>query len=429
MESQQTSAYDSHGLSGQAGRLDLLCQVLDRHTPESLLAAQLNLLPPTGWEELVSLAQQQGVLAGLSAVLADLAGIITPPAKILGDLRQAHYETAARTMLMLHEAHQVLSALNKQGLDVISLKGLFLVDHVYKDVGLRSFGDLDLMVKKEAIPQAIAVLQGLGYRLDTYFNTRDLNQDIKHVPPMSKPGGATVELHWTILEEDEPFTIDADGLWARSVPARIADLDGLALCPEDLLLHLCLHFAYQHRLKLGLRGVLDISETLHTYSNSLNWQQLIQTAQAWGAQRVTWLVLSLAAEMLGAEIPRPVFSQLMSGPVDPAVLMEARKQLLGDEGQALMMTPDLARLAATTSFEGRLKVLLGRVFITRQALARLYNISPRSPAIFWGYLRRLGDLWRSYGQSLRQVFAGDRAVLQRAADRQANQDLHEWMAK
>ncbi len=55
-----------------------------------------------------------------------------------------------------------------------------------------------------------------------------------------------VEVHWTLLKEDEPFTIDADALWERAVPARIANLDALALLLEDLVLHLCLHLAYQH---------------------------------------------------------------------------------------------------------------------------------------------------------------------------------------
>jgi len=74
----------------------------------------------------------------------------------------------------------------------------------------------------------------------------DQNIDTKHVPPMQKEGGAMVEVHWTLLEEDEPFTIDADALWERTVPARIANLDALALSVEDLVLHLCLHLAYQH---------------------------------------------------------------------------------------------------------------------------------------------------------------------------------------
>lgn len=299
--------------------LNLLCQALDRHTPRNDLTAQLNGLTPTGWQELVGLALQQGISAGLHSVLSDLAGEISPPTQVLAGLRQAHFEAAARSMLMLCEAQQVLSALAQQGLAVIGLKGLYLVEHVYRDVGLRNFGDLDLMVQKSAIPQAMAVLQGLGYTLDAYFNLSDLNHDIKHVPPMIKKGGPIVELHWTILEEEEPFSIASEGLWARAVPARIANVDCLALCPEDLLLHLCLHFAYQHRLKLGLRGLLDISETLHTTTDRLDWQQVIHTAQDWGAQRVTWLALKLAAELLGAEVPGPVFSQLIPGTVDPAI--------------------------------------------------------------------------------------------------------------
>ena len=102
------------------------------------------------------------------------------------------------------------------GIEVIVLKGLYLVEHIYPSIGLRTFGDLDLLVRKERLADALVVMQGLGYKLSTWYDPREANTDIKHLPPLEKVDAPTVEMHWTILEEDEPFSIDT----RRVVAAR-----------------------------------------------------------------------------------------------------------------------------------------------------------------------------------------------------------------
>ena len=111
---------------------------------------------------------------------------------------------------------------------MIALKGLFLLENIYKDVGARSMSDLDILVHREDLNRTIEILQGLGYQLSRYFDIRDSNLDIKHVPPMTLSDGTHVEIHWTLLEEDEPFTIAMDGVWQRSFPAQINGIDVLA---------------------------------------------------------------------------------------------------------------------------------------------------------------------------------------------------------
>jgi len=101
--------------------------------------------------------------------------------------------------------------------------------------------DLDILVHREDLNRTIEILLGLGYQLSRYFDIRDSNLDIKHVPPMILSDGTHVEIHWTLLEEDEPFTIAMDGVWQRSFPAQINGIDVLAEGIEDLLLHLCIH--------------------------------------------------------------------------------------------------------------------------------------------------------------------------------------------
>lgn len=123
-------------------------------------------------------------------------------------------------------------------------------------------------------------MRGLGYQLSTWYDADDPNRDLKHIPPLLKEGAPIVELHWTILEEEEPFTIDVDGMWARSVPAEIAGVGVRGLSVEDLLLHLSLHFSYQHRLRGGLRNLYDMDAVIR--GGEVDWTTLTATAQEWG---------------------------------------------------------------------------------------------------------------------------------------------------
>jgi len=137
-------------------------------------------------------------------------------------LRAETLQATARNMFMLHHAGIMLKALRERGLDVIALKGLYLIEAVYPNIGARTFDDLDLLLKRTDLPAALEVMRGLGYALSTWYDPADPNRDIKHLPPLMKDGAPIVELHWTILEEEEPFHIHVEGLWARSQPVEIA---------------------------------------------------------------------------------------------------------------------------------------------------------------------------------------------------------------
>jgi len=409
--------------------INLLCRVLSHKTSREDLIELLGELSDVEWNAFHQAVQQKGFSPLLYRLLKELGDAVVVPESIMTMMHESVLTATTRNMLMLHEAGLILKALHSKKLEVIPLKGLFLVENVYKDISLRSFSDLDLLVHTDDLDSVIACMQGIGYHLETYYSTQDANKDIKHVPPMRKPDGQLVEIHWSILEENEPFTITVDGFWARAVPARVAGVDVFSLSVEDLLLHLCVHLGYQHRLKIGLRGLYDIAEVLHHFMGEVDWQKVVEIAQEWGVERVIWLVLKLAEKLLGAEVPQDVYGRLMGEAVADKVLAEARVQLLEGEGQGVVMTPDLARLATTHGVGEKLKVMLSRVFIPRQVMARLYNVSPKSPAIIGCYFRRFKELVKRYGPALKPVLSKDKAVMVGVTEEEVSKRLKEWMGK
>lgn len=223
-----------------------LLNLLEPGCPSEKQIELLCHLAPYQWEALILEAKNQTISPFLYSLLVELEKSTNLDFSSKVQLRQGYIITAVRNTLILHETEQLLSNLRDAEIAVAGLKGIFLLENVYNNVGARPMNDIDILIRKRDLAECINVLERLGYTLTGYFSLDDQNIDTKHVPPMQKEGGAMVEVHWTLLKEDEPFTIDADSLWERAVPARIANLDALALSVEDLVLHLCLHLAYQH---------------------------------------------------------------------------------------------------------------------------------------------------------------------------------------
>lgn len=84
------------------------------------------------------------------------------PSDLKQNLRDAYLQATARNMVILHHAGTVLKALSERGLEVIVLKGLYLAEVVYSGIGLRTFEDIDLLLRRRDLPAALEVMRGRG---------------------------------------------------------------------------------------------------------------------------------------------------------------------------------------------------------------------------------------------------------------------------
>lgn len=393
---------------------------------EGTLAEKTSPLAPEDWRALLEEAEKRALTLTLYYRLRVAHGEALVPEWVWEHLQTVYLAATARNMVMLHHAAGILRTLQERGIEVIVLKGLYLVEQVYPEIGLRTFSDLDLLVRREQLADALTLMQNQGYRLSTWYDPQAQNTDIKHLPPLEKAQYPTLELHWSILEEDEPFEIEAAGLWERAVETTIAGVKTRALDSEDFLLHLALHFTYQHRLRGGLRNLYDIAEVLEQRMARMNWQKLLATAQQWGAQRVTWLTFQLVEGITRVTAPKEVMTALLPEGADSSAVGAAFEQAGSLDDAWAGLTPDLAAFSAA-GFFGKIKLLIQRVFISHRVLAREYNINPASPLIMVYYLARVRDLWGRYARSGWRIVAGEEEALAGADFEQQNTRLREWM--
>ena len=406
-----------------------LCQLLTCENSSTLCLRLLQSFSADEWKALYEAALKHGLNLLLYHAVSPSKEQKPVPDELWRLLRHDYLSATGRNLKILNSLGKILHAFQNKEIPVIGLKGIYLVENVYHSVGLRTFCDLDLMVPKNKLNTTIDCLEDLGFNLTTYFNLKDINRDIKHVPPMVHPNGLVVEIHWTILEEDEPFTIDTEGLWTRAIPAQIAGVDILALGYEDLILHLCVHMSYQHHLQAGLRNLYDIYAVIKKHPDHIDWDLLVNIAKSWGAERVAWISFKLLEDLLGLKLPTYIFDKLLLEQVPPEILRIAKAQCVSEDQRSIKLTPDLIDLANKRGLIAKVKLIQSRIFIPKPALARVYQIPANSPKLYVYYGKRLIDLIKFYSRSAWRMLTQDPTTLNAKQDLQTNVGLVRWMSK
>jgi hypothetical protein len=370
------------------------------------VSGKLARLDGTSWNELILAADKHQVTSLLYWRLKNTEPAGNVLVEAMARLRRAYYAEAARAVLRGHGLSPLLAVLGEAGVPVIVLKGACLAEAVYVNIALRSMSDVDLLVPRVELPRAQAILLDLGYgpqqRKDIELLCRR-NMELDAFVGVDP----SVELHWSIAVPTSPFRIDIAGLWERAQPATIAGVHVLALSPEDLLLHLCLHASHQHGFECGLRPFCDIAEAVRHYGSELDWSQFVDRAREWGASRYVGLTLHLARNLLAVPVPEDVLGQLVPGGLDSRMLKEATKYVLAQERYrddwALLHLPN--RWGDKSTRE-KVKALWEMAsFPSRSQKVLRYPRSRDSRHLWPHYVLRLVALSREYGRAaLQQSF-------------------------
>jgi putative nucleotidyltransferase-like protein len=261
------------------------------------------------WKYLIDTAAAHGVKPLLCHNLANSCPESVPKT-ILDQLKRYLQVHSLNNLFLTRELIRLLGGLEKIGIPAIPWKGPVLAVMAYGNVALRQFGDLDILIRERDAMTAKDLLLSSGYRLQ-YRGTAEQEEAFHSVRKVCElvreDGRIVVELHWAITSGTFYFPLDPASLWERVETVSLEGSPIRNLCPEDLLLVLCVHGAKHHWGRL--MWICDIAEVLHTYSKRLDWDQLISRAQRLGGARMVLLGLLLAHDLIGAKLPSAVLQQ------------------------------------------------------------------------------------------------------------------------
>ena len=230
------------------------------------------------WVEVLSLVEGSNAAPAVYAAARDMA----MPAGVHEALEQAFFRSAAANTRCLHQLAGVWDALSRTGAPLLLLKGAALAETLYRDPGLRTIGDIDLLVPREAVRACRDALLGLGYR-PTQLEEQPgslletSNQEAFEPPP---PHRTLVELHWHIV--DVPYylhRIPVAWFWENSEPAEIAGRPFRVLSPEANLVYLPSHLAFHHRFQ-RLHSLFDLALLIARRGEEIDWARVAATCHS-----------------------------------------------------------------------------------------------------------------------------------------------------
>lgn len=267
------------------------------------------------WSSLLATARASNLIGALAdklqALPAAQAAAVPPPAArhLAGAL-----QLAARQRLSVQwEAHCLQRALGSLGVPVLLLKGAAYVMAPGAMGRGRTFGDIDVLVPRDALGDVESALMLDGWvsaKTDAY-DQRYYRQWMHELPPMTHiRRGTVIDVHHTILPLTARNAPDPAQIIARS--ASVPGLPALRVpAPEDLLIHSVTHLVHEGELHNGLRDLHDIDGMLRGFGSEAGfWPRLVANAAGNDLAGPLLLGLRLARAVFDSPVPDPALATL-----------------------------------------------------------------------------------------------------------------------
>jgi hypothetical protein len=313
------------------------------------------------------------------------------PESAISKLKQTYYISFNRNEAIYKSFRIAVKALSEKDKSVIALKGIFLVDKIYHDIGLRHMSDIDLLVKKEDAESCRNILIGIGFETKERFKSEFIRSthDTKHLPQLVKDN-VSIELHLKTHTDDCEYNVNVDDYWRNAVNTEISKTACLALSPTDLLQHLCLHLDYHFKNgKIQLYSYCDISEVLKFYKDEISWDAFEQSCNKYNCSKNVFLQIYIAHKYFAAPLPEHM-QKKASDYADEQSERLFISYLKGNEDEISneIANSNIKKLKQIKGTGQKLKYLLDDLFPSAAFMRSRYKIKNKS-LLYWYYIIRL----------------------------------------
>jgi hypothetical protein len=286
--------------------------------------------------------------------------------EVLEDLRTRSRGIAARNLNLTLELISILGSLEAAGAPGVIWKGPALAYTLYPSPELRTFSDLDIILRPEDRHRARNVLNERGYRAssESFLNEDELFGKGSHDATLWNPETRiSVDLHWGLVPRYRAPVADFRLLWSRSTKFTVLGSELRVLEPGIHLLALCAHGAKHGPFPWpALKWITDVEAYLRTYPPEW-WGPVLQQARKEGCLRMLLLGLALAEDVLGAPLPRAVSVALDRQSRARGLVPGIRRRILNPQGASFPLGERVAfDLAVRERWRDRMAYRAMRLF-------------------------------------------------------------------
>ena len=287
----------------------ILCCVNAHLHPESAERIPLLLRQDLDWSLLVATAVDQFVEPLVYAHLHSYArGDV--PADWMEFLQNFSRDTVVMSLNLTSHLVRILELFQSKGILGIPYKGPVLTALAYRNLALRRFVDVDLLVRQADLAGAAELLSSQGYRaeqIEGFSATKQGDRIPGQYLFRSESDDCMIELHTERTLRYFPRTLDVDDLEKRLVPVSLGGKIVPTLSLEDLMCFVCVH-GTKHMWN-RLQWIVDVA-ALTQIPRPEDWTQIEERAKEMQCRRMVYLGLYLAKEFFDAPLPEDLWRRI-----------------------------------------------------------------------------------------------------------------------
>ena len=348
------------------------------------------------WDRFLRLVNVHGVQS--QAYEALRRHEVSVPREVLGSLREQRVRVSARSLGYAAELVRLTGIFTAEGVDLLPLKGVALSMQLYGDPGMRTSGDLDVMVKPAQCDRAAEILEQEGYRCElhgtllTRKQKEHIRENLYHLEFFNEKSGLRLELHWSIgalwLPEHTGL------LWSHTVAREWGGRHVRFLDEDFLLLVLCDHGA-RHRF-CCMKWLGDVARLL-ALRNSPDCSRLLDLAEWLDLKRTLAHTSLLVHWVYGLQLADGLTSLIQTDPV-ACTLSRKVLDLMRQPAEASAAQRRGGPLLSLQLQRLRPSIPLHRVLRSAIIAPTDFTYLKLPESLFWLYapLRPLFWLWRYF---------------------------------
>jgi hypothetical protein len=262
------------------------------------------------WDLLIRQAHHAELLARICVLLQEQNLLHDAPQQAVRRLESARTVALGHKRDIRWAVNSIRDALVAQiEAPIVLLKGAAYVMTELPPARGRIFGDVDIMVPKDALGCAEQTLRVHGWvtaHLDPY-DERYYRQWAHELPPLRHITRHTVlDVHHTILPPTARMRPDPEKLFeaARLVDGHYALR---VLAPHDMVLHSATHLFQEGEFENGLRDLVDLDDLLRYFGRKESfWPALVERAKEMDLIRPLYYALRYTHRILGTPVPEEI---------------------------------------------------------------------------------------------------------------------------
>jgi len=341
------------------------------------------------WNEVMKKAREQSIIPSLYYNLQqwELAYLIPP--KIEKNFKKIYLTNAARNATIFYHLSKLLRYFQENHIPVVVLKGAALAATIYPLPSLRMMYDVDLLLKKADVVKVNSLLLDLNYTLQP---SDKWQEERAHHIYMSPNKLFCLEIHWLLASQNSPTIVDITRVWQRAKPLQIEDVKVLALSPEDLIQHLCIHTLSRHNFysSFQLRNIYDLWAIIDKYGNDkIDWDYLLKSSRQYRTSIFVYFALRKLDESQKLPFLKEVLKKFQPDkeniPEKELFYMLKNESFLNPDYLTNPIIEAVADLLREKGIIPKIKYLIKRIFRSSAILAQRYGLSSSSRWIYLYY--------------------------------------------